>query len=102
MSPSCRVRERRTARSSECRPATRRCDAEIADDRGGRRPIGNGSASAADLERRLNTEGVPAARVRTLREFVAEAADGGLLEPARLGDGGEAAISPGLGWRCTD
>ncbi|HTI46488.1 MAG TPA: CoA transferase [Casimicrobiaceae bacterium] len=60
------------------------------------------SASAADLERRLNIEGVPAARVRTLREFVAEAADGGLLEPARLGDGGEAAISPGLGWRCTD
>ncbi len=55
--------------------------------------------SAAELERRLNAGGVPAARVRTLREFTREAVDTGLLQPATLGEGGARATAPGLGWR---
>lgn len=55
--------------------------------------------SPADLERRLNAVGVPAARVRTLREFVREAADTGLLQPVVLGEGDGRAATPGLGWR---
>lgn len=54
---------------------------------------------ASDLEQRLNAHGVPAARVRTLREFTHEAADTGMLRPVTLGEGDERAISPGLGWR---
>lgn len=55
--------------------------------------------SAADLERRLNAAGVPAARVRTLREFTHEAVDTGLLQPAEFGDGDTRVVTPGLGWR---
>ncbi|HTY67744.1 MAG TPA: CoA transferase [Alphaproteobacteria bacterium] len=55
--------------------------------------------SATDLERRLNAAGVPAARVRTLREFTQEAVDTGLLQPVALGEGDARAITPGLGWR---
>jgi crotonobetainyl-CoA:carnitine CoA-transferase CaiB-like acyl-CoA transferase len=58
--------------------------------------------SARDLERRLNAAGVPAARVRTLREFAREAVDTGLLQPIALGEGGAEARSPGLGWRVVD
>ena len=49
--------------------------------------------SATDLERRLNESGVPAARVRTLREFTQEAVDTGLLEPVMLGEGEASAPS---------
>lgn len=55
--------------------------------------------SASELEQRLNAMGVPAARVRTLREFTQEAVDGGLLQPVVLGDGESRATTPGLGWR---
>ena len=55
--------------------------------------------SAAELEHRLNAAGVPAARVRTLREFTREAVDTGLLEPVVLGEGEAIAVTPGLGWR---
>ncbi len=55
--------------------------------------------SAVDLEQRLNASGVPAARVRTLREFTLEAVDSGLLQPVVLGEGEAQAITPGLGWR---
>jgi crotonobetainyl-CoA:carnitine CoA-transferase CaiB-like acyl-CoA transferase len=54
---------------------------------------------ADDWERLLNDAGVPAARVRTLREFTQEAVAGGLLQPQRLGDGPAQALTPGLGWR---
>ncbi len=57
--------------------------------------------SAAELERRLNAEGVPAARVRTLREFTQEAVDTGLLQPVESGEGDNRAVMPGLGWRTT-
>jgi crotonobetainyl-CoA:carnitine CoA-transferase CaiB-like acyl-CoA transferase len=53
--------------------------------------------SAAELEQRLNDAGVPAARVRTVPEFVAEYRDMGLLRPLALGEG--STLSPGLGWR---
>jgi len=55
--------------------------------------------SAADLEQRLNAYGVPAARVRTLREFAREAVDSGLLHAIEIGAGDERAVTPGLGWR---
>ncbi|MBK7473918.1 MAG: CoA transferase [Betaproteobacteria bacterium] len=55
--------------------------------------------TAADLEQRLNANGVPAARVRTLREFTQEAVATGLLQPVVLGEGEAQAITPGLGWR---
>lgn len=58
-------------------------------------------ASADDLERRLNAAGVPAARVRTLREFTGEALASGLLAPVVLGEGEQRAVTPGLGWRVT-
>lgn len=58
--------------------------------------------SAAQLEKRLNAKGVPAARVRTLREFTHEAVDSGLLQPVVLGEGDGQARSPGLGWRVMD
>lgn len=56
-------------------------------------------ASAADIERQLNARAVPAARVRTLREFTRHAVDTGLLRPVELGTGADRAITPGLGWR---
>jgi crotonobetainyl-CoA:carnitine CoA-transferase CaiB-like acyl-CoA transferase len=55
--------------------------------------------SAMELERELNARGVPAARVRTLREFTREAVDTGLLQPAELGEGETRCVTPGLGWR---
>lgn len=55
--------------------------------------------SATELEQRLNASGVPAARVRTLREFVREAVDTRLLQPVVLGEGEARATTPGLGWR---
>lgn len=55
--------------------------------------------SAADMEQRLNAQGVPAARVRTLREFAQEAVATGLLQPMTLGDGAVRSVTPGLGWR---
>ena len=55
--------------------------------------------SAADIEHRLNENSVPAARVRTLREFTREAVDTGLLRPVELGSGADRAVTPGLGWR---
>ena len=55
--------------------------------------------SAADLEHQLNTAGVPAARVRTLREFTQEAVATGMLQPIVLGEGEAQAQTPGLGWR---
>jgi crotonobetainyl-CoA:carnitine CoA-transferase CaiB-like acyl-CoA transferase len=55
--------------------------------------------SAADLEARLNAAGVPAARVRTLREFAREAVTSGLLETVVVGEGDARATTPGLGWR---
>jgi crotonobetainyl-CoA:carnitine CoA-transferase CaiB-like acyl-CoA transferase len=58
--------------------------------------------SAADLEQRLNASGVPAARVRTLREFTREAVETGLLQPVVLGEGQTRAKTPGLGWRVRD
>jgi crotonobetainyl-CoA:carnitine CoA-transferase CaiB-like acyl-CoA transferase len=57
--------------------------------------------SATDLEQRLNAVGVPAARVRTLREFTQEAVLTGLLQPVVLGEGEARVITPGLGWRRT-
>lgn len=55
--------------------------------------------SAADMEQRLNERGVPAARVRTLREFAQEAVATGLLQPVALGEGDARTLTPGLGWR---
>lgn len=55
--------------------------------------------SAVDLEQRLNAAGVPAARVRQLREFVDGAVASGLLQPLVLGEGEARAVTPGLGWR---
>lgn len=57
------------------------------------------ACSAQDLERRLNACGVPAARVRTLREFTREAARTGLLDTVEFGAGEARAVTPGLGWR---
>ncbi len=54
--------------------------------------------SARELEPQLNACGVPAARVRTLREFTHEAVESGLLQPVELGTGEERALGPGLGW----
>jgi crotonobetainyl-CoA:carnitine CoA-transferase CaiB-like acyl-CoA transferase len=54
--------------------------------------------SAADLEQRLNAAGVPAARVRTLREFTHEAVETGMLHPVVLGEGDARAVTPGWGW----
>jgi crotonobetainyl-CoA:carnitine CoA-transferase CaiB-like acyl-CoA transferase len=55
--------------------------------------------AAEELERRLNAAGIPAARVRTLREFTQEAVQTGLLQPVVLGEGEAQAVTPGLGWR---
>ena len=58
--------------------------------------------SAFDLELRLNDVGVPAARVRSLREFTGEALASGLLQPLQLPGSDGPALSPGLGWRLVD
>lgn len=55
--------------------------------------------SATELERQLNASGVPAARVRTLREFTGEAVSSGLLQPVQFGADAERVTTPGLGWR---
>ena len=55
--------------------------------------------SAAELEQALSDQGVPAARVRTLRGFTQEAVQSGLLQPVLLGEGEAQAVTPGLGWR---
>jgi crotonobetainyl-CoA:carnitine CoA-transferase CaiB-like acyl-CoA transferase len=54
---------------------------------------------AAEWEQRLSAAGVPAARVRTLREFTQEAVQSGLLQPQVLGEGEARVVTPGLGWR---
>lgn len=53
--------------------------------------------SAAELEERLNQAGVPAARVRSMHEFVEEYRHRGLLQPLELGAG--PTLTPGLGWK---
>lgn len=53
----------------------------------------------SELEAALHAAGVPAARVRTLREFTQEAVDTGLLQPTVLGEGEARAVTPGLGWQ---
>jgi crotonobetainyl-CoA:carnitine CoA-transferase CaiB-like acyl-CoA transferase len=58
--------------------------------------------AAEELERRLNAAGIPAARVRTLREFTQEAVQTGLLQPVVLGEGEGQAVTPGLGWRVSE
>lgn len=55
--------------------------------------------TATEWEQALNDAGVPAARVRTLREFTHEAVQTGLLQPQVLGEGEARAVTPGLGWR---
>jgi hypothetical protein len=47
----------------------------------------------------ITPAGVPAARVRTLREFTQETVHTGLLQPVALGKGEARALTPGLGWR---
>jgi len=54
---------------------------------------------AADLEARCAADGVPCARVRTIAEFAAEAAQHEAIETVRLRDFGGEAVSPGLGFR---
>lgn len=54
-------------------------------------------ASATELEDRLNQAGVPAARVRSVHEFVDEYRHRGLLQPLELGAG--PTLTPGLGWK---
>jgi crotonobetainyl-CoA:carnitine CoA-transferase CaiB-like acyl-CoA transferase len=54
---------------------------------------------AAHWEAALNEQGVPAARVRTLREFTHEATEQGWLQPLALGVGEARALTPGLGWQ---
>jgi crotonobetainyl-CoA:carnitine CoA-transferase CaiB-like acyl-CoA transferase len=56
-------------------------------------------SDATEWERLLNDAGVPAARVRTLREFAQEAVHSGLLQTQTLGEGEAQALTPGLGWR---
>ncbi len=58
--------------------------------------------SALQMEQRLNAHAVPAARVRTLREFTQEAVATGLLQPMTLGEGTASSVSPGLGWRVSN
>lgn len=60
--------------------------------------------SAQDWEDRLHAAGVPAARVRTVSEFTAEAQAAGALLPTLLhmtGATGPAVATPGLGWTIT-
>lgn len=54
---------------------------------------------AVDLEQRLAAVNVPAARVRTLPEFLAEAQASGTLQPVGLEDEGTQVLSTGLGFK---
>jgi crotonobetainyl-CoA:carnitine CoA-transferase CaiB-like acyl-CoA transferase len=57
--------------------------------------------SAHEMEERLNTAGVPAARVRRLGEFLDEAASPQTLnfQPTKFSQGSESVQTPGLGFR---
>jgi crotonobetainyl-CoA:carnitine CoA-transferase CaiB-like acyl-CoA transferase len=57
------------------------------------------NASAGEIEERLNAVGIPAARVRSVHEFVDEFRQSGLLQPMELGT--RPTLTPGLGWRVT-
>lgn len=54
--------------------------------------------SAQEWEDLLHAAGVPAARVRNLSEFTAEAQAAGALIPAMLHMAGDQVATPGLGW----
>ena len=56
---------------------------------------------AIDLERRCATVDVPAARVRSLPEFLAEAEASGAIEPVELVDEGTRVRSTGIGFKVT-
>ncbi len=58
--------------------------------------------SAADMEKRLNAVGVPAARVRRLGEFMGEAQAAGALAPVSYQQAGTGVHTPGLGFRFSD
>jgi crotonobetainyl-CoA:carnitine CoA-transferase CaiB-like acyl-CoA transferase len=58
--------------------------------------------SAADIEQQCATLGIPAARVRTLAEFVGEAAAAGQIQTQQLVGEGAEVTSPGLGFRVGD
>ncbi|MGE0807282.1 MAG: CaiB/BaiF CoA transferase family protein [Burkholderiaceae bacterium] len=55
--------------------------------------------AARELEARLVERGVPAARVRRIGEFVADARAAGALADIVLAEGGVSVRSPGLGYR---
>lgn len=55
--------------------------------------------SAAETEDWLNAAGVPAARVRSVHEFVDEFRQRGLLQPMPIG--ARPTLVPGLGWQVT-
>lgn len=55
--------------------------------------------AAGDLEAACAAAGVPAARVRALGEFAAEAKANGTLDPLPLAAGAVRLLSPGLGFR---
>ena len=57
------------------------------------------SRSAAEWEQAMNLAGVPAAKVRTVGEFVTEAKTQGAIDTLHLRHEGSEALSPGLGWR---
>ena len=57
---------------------------------------------ASEWESLLHAAGVPAARVRTLSEFTAEALAAGALVPTVLQMEGNSAVTPGLGWTTTE
>lgn len=59
-------------------------------------------SSAADMEERLNAVGVPAARVRSLEEFLRETDGSGKLgaSHAAFAQGERTVRTPGLGFRC--
>jgi crotonobetainyl-CoA:carnitine CoA-transferase CaiB-like acyl-CoA transferase len=61
-------------------------------------------SSAADMERRLNAVGVPAARVRKLGEFLSEIEGGDKLPlpGLRFAQGERVVRTPGLGFRSDD
>ena len=57
---------------------------------------------AADMELRLNAAGVPAARVRSLGEFLDDGQQAGVLVPRTYADGTQQVRTPGLGFRYRD
>ena len=54
--------------------------------------------TAAAWEELFNKEGIPAARVRHLAEFTAEAQTQGALKPIQMQLEGFEVATPGLGW----